>query len=171
MGKVALAAAGAAGLGLLTKTLSTGVDELTQAAQVGAQTTAVIKSTGAAAGVSAKHVEDLAGSLMTKTGVDDEAIQSGENLLLTFTRIRNEAGKGNAVFDRATKAALDLSVALGQDMKTSAVQVGKALNDPVRGMTALARVGVSFTKAQKDQVKALEASGHHLEAQKIVLGE
>ena len=50
---------------------------------------------------------------MKKTGVDDEAIPSGENLLLTFTNIRNEAGKGNDVFDQATTATLDLSVALG----------------------------------------------------------
>ena len=46
---------------------------------------------------------------MKKSGVDDEAIQSGENLLLTFTNIRNEAGKGNDVFDQTTKAALDMS--------------------------------------------------------------
>jgi hypothetical protein len=48
-----------------------------------------------------------------------------------------------------------MSVALGQDTKSSAIQLGKALNDPIKGVTALQRVGVSFTKSQKDQIKTL----------------
>src|SRR5262249_24601999 len=70
-----------------------------------------------------------------------------------------------------TKTMLDMSVALGQDMKTSAVQLGKALNDPIKGVSALQRVGVSFTQAQKAQIKALVESGNTLGAQKIILGE
>jgi phage-related protein len=171
MGKVALAAAGAAGLGALVATFKVGIDEFSEAAKVGAQTEAVIKSTGKAAGVSAKQVESLATQLMNKSGMDDEAIQSGENLLLTFTRIQNVAGKGNDIFNQTTKTMVDMSVALGQDAKTSALQLGKALNDPIKGVTALQRVGVSFTKAQKEQIKTLEESGHHIEAQKLILHE
>ena len=171
MGRTALAVAGAAGLGALVATLKIGVDEFTQAAKVSAQTEAAIKATGGAAHVSAKHVEDLAHSLMEKSGIDDEVIQSGENLLLTFRNIRNESGKGNKIFDQTTRIMLDMSVALGQDMKSSAIQLGKALNDPIKGITALQRVGVSFTQAQKDQIKALEESGHHMEAQKLILQE
>ena len=170
-GKAAVVAAGAAGLGALVATMKIGIDEFSEAAKVSAQTEATIKSTGKAANVSAKHVEDLATSLMNKSGVDDEAIQSGENLLLTFTRIRNEAGKGNDVFDQTTKAALDMSVALGTDVKTAAMQLGKALNDPIKGVTKLQRSGVTFTEAQKEQIKTLESTGHHLEAQKIILAE
>jgi hypothetical protein len=160
----------AAGVGLAWAA-KTGWDEYQQGAKVGAQTNAVLKSTGGIANVSSKHVSDLAGSLLKKSGVDDEAIQSGENLLLTFTGIRNEVGKGNDIFDQATGTMLDMSVALGQDTKSSAIQLGKALNDPIKGVTALQRVGVSFTAAQKEQIKALESSGHHLEAQKLILHE
>jgi len=170
-GKVALAAAGAAGLGALVYTLHAGVEEYSNAIKVGAQTNAVIKSTGGAAHVTAKHVDDLASSMLQKTGVDDETIKSGENLLLTFTNIRNEAGKGNDIFDRATKIMLDMSVALGQDTKQSAIQLGKALQDPIKGITALRRVGVNFTQAQQDQIKALVKSGDTLSAQKIILQE
>src|SRR5262245_12544368 len=171
MGKVAVAAGGAAGLGILVATLHTGVQEMSDAAKVGAQTDAVLKSTGESAHVSAKHVADLAGSLLAKSGVDDEAIQSGENLLLTFTKIQNQAGKGNKIFDRATTTMLDMSVALGQDTKASAIQLGKALNDPIKGVTALQRVGVSFTESQKAQIKALVESGDTLGAQKLILRE
>jgi hypothetical protein len=145
--------------------------EMADAQKVTAQTNAVLKSTGKAAKVSAKHVDALASSLLNVSGVDDELIKSGENVLLTFTSIRNEAGKGNKIFDEATRAALDMSVALGKDLQGSAIQVGKALNDPVRGITALQRVGVQFTAGQRDQIKALVDSNRTLDAQKIILKE
>jgi hypothetical protein len=171
LGKAAVVAGGAAGLAALTGTLKVGIDEMTEASKVSAQTAAVIKSTGGAAGVSAGHISKLAGALMKKSGVDDEAIQSGENLLLTFTRVQNKAGKGNAIFDRATQTMLDMSTALGQDTKTSAIQLGKALNDPIKGITALSRVGVSFTDGQKEQIKAMVKAGDTMGAQKVILGE
>lgn len=171
MGKAAVLAGGAAGLGILVSGLKTGIDEFAEAAKVGAQTEAAIKSTGAAANVSADHVGKLAESLMKKSGMDDEAIQSGENLLLTFTNISNQAGKGNDIFDQTTRIMTDMSVALGQDATQSAMQLGKALNDPVKGMTALRRVGVSFTEQQVAQVKAMQASGDTMGAQKLILRE
>jgi hypothetical protein len=171
LAKTGALAAGAAGIAGLTAAVKIGISEYAEAAKVTAQTNAVIKSTGKAAGVSTKQVQDLAESLMKKSGVDDEAIQSGENLLLTFTNIRNEAGKGNDVFNQTTKAALDMSVALGTDMQSAAMQLGKALNDPIKGVTKLQRSGVTFTDAQKKQIQALQESGKTLEAQKIILGE
>lgn len=121
--------------------------------------------------MTAAQINDLATSLMKKSGIDDETIKSGENLLLTFTNIRNEVGKGNDIFDQATKTVVDMSVALGEDMKSASIQVGKALNDPINGLTALRRVGVSFTDAQKEQIKAMVESGHTMDAQKIILHE
>jgi phage-related protein len=105
------------------------------------------------------------------SGVDDEAIQSGENLLLTFTRVRNEVGAGNDVFNQATRAALDMSVAMGTDLQSSALLVGKALNDPIKGMTALGRAGVQLTAEQKDLIKGFVETGDVMSAQKIILGE
>ena len=171
LGRVAGFAAGAIGTYGLAQGVRAVVGELGEAQKVGAQTGAVIKSTGGAANVSAKHVNALAESLLNKSGVDDEVIKSGENMLLTFRDIRNEAGKGNDIFDQATKATLDLSVATGKDMVNASVLVGKALNDPVKGLTALRRVGVQFTDAQEDQIKALVKSGRTMDAQKIILRE
>ena len=164
-------AAGFVGTYGLVSVARTAFGEMAEAQKVTAQTNAVLKSTGKVAGVSAKHVETLAGQLMTLSGVDDELIQSSENVLLTFRDIRNQAGKGNKVFDEATRAALDMSVALDKDLQGSAIQVGKALNDPIKGVGALRRVGVQFTDAQQDQIKALVESGDKLKAQKVILEE
>lgn len=171
VGKGAALAAGAAGLGAIVGTLKLGYDEWKESTLVAAQTEAALKSTGAAAGVTAQQISDLAGALMKKSGVDDEAIQKGENLLLTFTSIQNKVGEGNDIFNQATKTMLDMSVALGQDMKSSAIQLGKALNDPTAGMSALRRVGVAFTEEQKQMISKLQESGDVMGAQKIILAE
>ncbi len=159
VGKAAAFTAGGAALGGLLIGLKRGIDEFSDSQKQMAQTQAALRSTGKAAGVTAKHVTTLASNLSALSGVDDEVIQSGENLLLTFTNIRNGVGKGNDIFDKATATVLDMSVALGQDTKASAIQLGKALNDPVKGITALTRVGVTFTEKQKNLIKGLSGTG------------
>ncbi len=163
--------AGVAGFYALGQAARSGFQEFSEGQRAAAQTGAVLKSTGRAANVTARDVDKLAQALLRKTGVDDEVIQGGENVLLTFRGIRNEAGKNNDIFSQATKLTLDLSVALGKDMSSSAIQVGKALQDPVRGVTALRRVGVAFTESQQAQIKTLVESGRTMQAQKLILGE
>jgi hypothetical protein len=175
MSRWATGIAGAIGIGFATDTIidwgSTLISAAEESAQVTAQTTAVIKSMGAESWVSAKGIAELAEQISLKTGLDDEMIQSGENVLLTFGNVRNAVGEGNDIFDRATKAATDLSVAWGQDLQSSMVQIGKALNDPIAGLTALGRVGVQFTEQQKDQIKTMVEAGDVMGAQKVILGE
>lgn len=145
--------------------------------RVGRQTDAVIKSTQGVAKVSAENVKSLATSLSDLVGVDDDLIAGGENMLLTFTNIRNEVGKNNDIFNQASGLALDMASAFGQGeitaqgLQTSVVQLGKALNDPIKGYTALQRVGVTFTEEQKNQIRTLQESGDMLGAQKIILAE
>jgi len=147
------------------------IQDAEESRKVGKLTEAVIKSTGKAAKVSAKHVGDLAGAISNKTGVDDEAIQSGANMLLTFTRIRNEAGKGNDIFDRATQTITDMGAAMGKDPVKSSVMLGKALNDPVKGVTALSKVGVTFDAQQKKQIERYVKQGKLAKAQGVILDE
>ena len=136
-----------------------------------AQTQAVIDSTGAAANVTGDEVLGLANDLSDLSGAAHENIVEGANMLLTFKNIRNEVGEGNDVFDQSTKTLLDMSIATGQDMQSAAVQLGKALNDPIAGVAALNRVGVQFTDEQKEQIKVLQESGDVMGAQKIILAE
>jgi phage-related protein len=170
-----IAKAGALGLAAVgvvaTKLVIDAIGAAEESRKIAAQTTAVIQSTGAVANVSARQVSELVDALSAKAGVDDELIQSGANVLLTFTKVRNEVGAGNDIFNQATAVALDMSVALGQDLQSSVTQIGKALNDPIAGLTALTRVGVQFTDQQKEQIKTLVESGDVLGAQKVILAE
>lgn len=136
-----------------------------EAEKAQAQLAAVLKSTAGAAGLAAGELNSLASALQATSIFDDEAITGAESLLLTFTKI------GRDVFPAATQAVLDMSQALGQDLKSSALQIGKALNDPIAGITALTRAGVSFSESQKDLIGHLVDTGHAAEAQAIVLRE
>jgi hypothetical protein len=136
-----------------------------EAQGVQAQLNSVLEATGGVAGVTADMANELASSLMGVTKFEDETILSGENLLLTFK------GIGSDVFPAATEAMLDMSQAMGQDIKSSAIQVGKALNDPLQGMTALTRVGVTFTEEQKKAVEQMVKMGDAAGAQGVILDE
>lgn len=133
--------------------------------QAEAQLEARLKSTGHAAGMSAEEIKKMASSLQQVTTYGDEAILEGQNLLLTFTKI------GKDVFPDATETMLDMSTALGQDLKQSAIQLGKALNDPIQGVTALRRVGVQLSKEQEAQIRHFMSVNDVASAQRVILGE
>lgn len=149
----------------------TGLDQIMEQETAMAQTAAAIESTGGAAGVTADHVRKLAEETERLTGIDAEATQAGENLLLTFTNIQNSAGAGNDIFDQTTSIMSDMSVALGQDATQSAMMLGRALNDPMNGVSKLTRAGVTFTDQQKEQIRTLQESGDTMGAQRIILSE
>ena len=130
---------------------------------------ATFKGAGDATGALAARAEKYAGALSAATGVDDEAIAGAQALLATFHSVSSASAVQAGVFDRATAAAADLAAAGYGDLNSNAVQLGKALEDPVKGMAALAKSGVTFTAAQKAAIQQMEKTGNHLGAQKIVL--
>jgi len=147
------------------------ISEAREAEKVTASTAQGIKTMGAESWTSAKAIGDLSAAISNKTGVDDELIQSSANLLLTFGNIKNAAGQNNDVFNRALGLTQDLAAKGFGSADAAAKMLGKALNDPIAGITALGRAGVTFTDAQKSQIQAMVDSGDLLGAQKIILGE
>lgn len=107
---------------------------------------------------------------MKATAIDDEQIKATQAKLLTFKNLAQTADVVGGAMDRATLAAIDLAAAGFGSAETNAVQLGKALQDPIKGITALARAGVTFTAEEKEKIKALVESGKLLEAQNMVLG-
>jgi len=148
--------------------ISSGIADARESNQLMAQTQAVITSTGGAAGVSAQQVADFASNLSAAAGKSlfgDAQIQASENLLLTFTNVKGK------ILEGATAISVDMAQALGGAPKDAAIQLGKALNDPEKGISALTRVGVTFTETQKNQIKALQEMGDTAGAQAIILKE
>ncbi len=158
-------AAGAKAAHFLGDQILSTVESAKESEDAISQLNAVLKSTGEAAGLTSQDLQEQATALQKLTTFSDEAIMSAESLLLTFTNVKG------AVFQESVPLILDMSQALGQDLKSSSIQLGKALNDPIKGITALSRVGVSFTQTQKDQIKTMVDAGKTADAQRIILAE
>jgi len=126
---------------------------------------AVVRSTGQAAGYSSEELYKMAAGFQAITTYGDETVMSGMAILATFKQIRGEG------FERATQAALDMSEVMQQDLKSSIVMIGKALNDPIANLSAMSRAGVQFSKDQKDTIKTMWEMGDSAGAQAIILKE
>lgn len=131
-----------------------------------AQVEAALASMGDGAGYTLEQLQAMASGLQEASLYGDEDILGKVTAnLLTFGNIQGE------VFADAQQMALDLSARLGTDLQSSAVMLGKALNDPVQGLTALTRVGVSFDEATKEQIRTMAEAGDVAGAQSVMLAE
>lgn len=127
---------------------------------------AALKSMGNASGKTANELAKTADQLETRSLYDAEVILKDVTAqLLTFGRISGQE------FDRAQQATLDLAARMNGDLKGAAIQIGKALNDPVKGVTALGKAGIQFSASQKAMIKSLVETGNVAAAQRIVLKE
>ena len=166
LGKSAIKTAGAFfGARMLLQGFQSAIRLSGEQARVEAQLNQVIKSTGGVAGVTAKQVKEMAKSFQSVTRFGDDAIIGASNLMLTFTKI------GQDVFPQAIESVLNMSQAMGQDLQQTVIQVGKALNDPILGVTALRRVGIQLSDQQTDMIKTFMEVNDVSNAQKIILGE
>ena len=135
-----------------------------QEAKALAQVEAAIISTGSAAKLNIGELVAEASRLEGKTVFgDDTILKDVTSRLLSFTNITGDT------FKRTQEMALDLSTALGKDLGSSALLLGKALDDPVQGLSALSRVGVRMDPAVEEYVKVLWTAGKKAEAQQLVL--
>lgn len=103
------------------------------------------------------------------TGVTAETTKQIQATLMTFGSLAKTADQVNGSFDRATKAAIDLAAAGFGNATSNAIQLGKALNDPIKGLTSLTKSGVTFTEAERERIKVLVESNQIGEAQALIL--
>lgn len=100
---------------------------------------------------------------------DAEVIKATQAKLLVFKGLAATADEAGGAFDRTTKAAINMAAAGFGEAENNAAKLGRALEDPIRGMTTLARSGVVFTASEKEKIKALVESGNLFQAQETLL--
>jgi len=163
---VAAAAAGAFSVVAIGQFLKASVNAYEESEKAQAKVAQAIKTTGGVAGVSLKELTAIAADFQKSTLFEDDSIMDGVTAqLLTFTNITGTN------FKRAQVAALDLATVLGSDLKGQSIQLGKALENPVAGVTALSRAGVTFTASQKAVIQSLVDTNQLEAAQSIILDE
>lgn len=135
-------------------------------AQAMAQVNAALASMGPVAGKTADELLKASDAMEMNSLFDgDEILSKVTANLLTFGNVAGEQ------FDRAQQAALDLSQRMGTDLQSSTLLIGKALNDPIKGISALSRVGIQLTEDQKALIKSMAETGNVAGAQGVILGE
>ena len=134
--------------------------------QAVAKVTNAYKTMNGVGGKTLQELIDKASELQNNSLFgDEEILDKATATLITFGNVQGK------VFDEAQQAALDMAAFMKKDLKEASTQVGKALNDPIKGMASLADAGVQFTAAQQKSIKTMQAAGDMAGAQKIVLGE
>ena len=154
--------AGAA-LGAIAFGLKASLDAAGEAETSYRRLEAVLQATGDASGLTARDLAGFAEEVEGSTMASAEAVMDAASVLATFRSIAGET------FTRTLRLAQDLAAVFGQDLRSSAVQLGKALEDPVEGLNALRRVGISFTQSQREVIANLVETGRTAEAQKVIL--
>ena len=134
-----------------------------EAEQANLKLNAVLTATGDAAGIGLGGLKSLAEELANSTLFDDEKIKNAESLMLTFKSVVGDT------FSQAMQDSADLAATFGMDLSSASVMLGKALEDPVSGLTALHRVGVSFSDDEKAMIKAMFDAGDAAGAQAAIL--
>lgn len=152
----------------LTNQVTDAFAQYSEGVRTQAQLQAVLKSTGNVAGVTAEEVNNLANEVMMMSGIDDEAVVTAQNMMLTFTSI------GKDIFPEATKTAIDMATAMNggltpsaEELQAKVILVGKALQDPDAGLGALKRVGVNVDELSKKFTDSMSIQ----EKQKLILQE
>lgn len=155
--------AAAAAIGAVTLGLKRSLEEAAKADQSYRRLEAVLRATGHASGLTAEQIADFADGIERSTLATGEDVQDAASILATFRSIAGET------FTRTLGLAQDMSAVFGQDLSGAAIQLGKALEDPIDGLTALRRVGVSFSETQKELIRTLVETGRTAEAQRVIL--
>lgn len=141
------------------------VDDANESEKAFTKLQAVIKATGGAAGFSAEQMAALSDEMEAMTGIEAEVVQQAQAVIATFRNIRGRE------FVEATEAAADMAAVLGGDVSSAATMVSKALNDPLQGITALSKAGVTFSDKQKDMIAQFIKTGDVASAQQVILEE
>jgi lambda family phage tail tape measure protein len=165
----ALAALGPAGVaaGAAIATMGAGlvrgIQDAGAAEQAYRRLEAVLSATGHAAGLTGRQITAFAEEMERSTLVTAEGVQEAAAVLATFRSISGET------FTRTLALAQDMATVFGGSLSSSATQLGKAFEDPIQGLSALRRVGVSFSGSQRDLIQSLMDTGREAEAQRVIL--
>lgn len=127
------------------------------------QIDASIAATGGTAHVTSGELQEIAEKLEETTNYSRTAALGMENLLLNFKAINGEN------FGRVSQDVADLATKMRTDLSAAATQLGRALENPTSGLTALRRAGIVFSDAQKEQIKTMVDAGNQAGALSIIL--
>jgi hypothetical protein len=164
IGRIGFAGASmAAGLTAGIFAVSKSIAIQSQMEQSSLRLTAVLRATGNAAGLTAMQIEEMSQQLGLATLTSANAARDAAQVLLTFRSVQGET------FRQAMSLSQDLAATYGQSLQQSVTQIGKALEDPLQGLSSLRRVGVTFSTSERERIREMVEMNRVLDAQRLIL--
>lgn len=158
-------------IGNFVKNAVLAAEEAKKANDVLAQLARTSGNLGESTGAATARMIAFADSQEKVLGIESEVIKGVQGQLLSFKAVGASADEAGGAFDRASMAAFDMAAAGFGSAESNATQLGKALEDPVRGLAALRKAGTTFTAEQQEMIASLVESGDLLGAQNLILDE
>ena len=145
--------------------MAKGVQEAAKAELQFVRIEAVLRATGNASGLTSRQLTEFAAGLAQTSMASEDQIQAATVRLLTFRRIAGET------FKEVLRLSADLSSAGFGELSQNAFVLGRALEDPLTGMTNLRRMGILFDPVQKKMIENFVATGQKAKAMEVILNE
>lgn len=171
---IGAAIAGAFAIGKITAFAKESIAAAEGVKQANDRIEAIAKSTqvfGAETGKVTDRLIKFAEANELVIATDAEVIKAVQGQLLTFKGLSASADEAGGAFDRTTLAAFNMAAAGFGSAESNAIALGKAMEDPVKGLSALRRSGTVFTQEQQDLIKSMVATGDVAGAQEVILKE
>ncbi|CAB4169938.1 Bacteriophage lambda, GpH, tail tape measure, N-terminal [uncultured Caudovirales phage] len=123
------------------------------------------KNLGIRTGQTRKELDDFAKSTQRASIYTDEAVAGMQETLFRFGTLTGD------MFTRTQSTVVDFAAAMQTDLSSAAQMLGRALEDPARGMMVLRRSGIILSDSQKTLIKDFLATGETAKAQAVILDE
>jgi hypothetical protein len=149
LGPIGLAAG--AGIGFLVEKIA-GLRQYAEIEQAQLRIAAVLKATGASAGLTAGQLRELTNEIAAGSFATKAEVREAEAILLTYTNV-----VGNN-YVKALKLADDASAVFGGGIAQWSRTLGQALENPVDGMQRLRRLHIELSDAQKQLITTTQTT-------------
>lgn len=143
----------AAAIGAVTLGVSKAVSAYGEAERSIKRLDAVLRASGEGIGLTRKELAALEQQVKGSSFFGDTEIRAAEAALALNKGIRGEQ------FKEAIRLAGDLSEVLGGDLAGNAIKVGKAFQDPIKGLEALRKAGLDFGDGAEATIRAMVETG------------
>lgn len=141
------------------------IQESIEAQRTTLQLDLAFRNFGKAAGQARKEMDDYATTIQRTTSLSDDDIKEAQATLLRFDKITGDT------FKRTRGVIADFAALTGNTATGAAEQLGRALQDPARGMLFLRRAGIILSAQQQQQIKDFTKLGEVGKAQAVILDQ
>lgn len=150
------------GISALAVAVKTATSEAADYEQAMFKVNAMLEATGHISGLTADEIAKMSRTLGDATLTNEKEALSAAAALLRFTNVQNE------FFERTLKAGQDAAAVFGGGLLQNITKIGRALDNPRRGLEVLERNLITVSAEWKENVIAMFEAGQEAEAQEEI---